>query len=72
MALEIRQDIILSGFVPKLEKCLWIPVQSLQLLGTNIDSKEGHLTIPESRVVKALKFLHEIQTDMNSTGRVHV
>ena len=60
MAIEIREDIILSGFVPKVEKCLWIPIQSIQYLGTNIDSKEGYLTIPESRVVKALKVLHEI------------
>ena len=46
MAFEIKQDLILSGFVPKVEKCLWLPVQSLRCLGANIDSREGYLTIP--------------------------
>ena len=37
---EIKQDLILSGFVPKFEKSLWGPVQSLRLVGANIDSRE--------------------------------
>ena len=72
MALEIKQDLILSGFVPKVGKCLWVPVQSLRFLGANIDSREGYLTIPENRIEKTLNTLAEIKRDVDSRGKVFV
>ena len=67
--MEIKKDLISSGFVPKVEKCT---VQSLQFLGSNIDSKEDHLTIPETRIEKVLKVLNEINSDLKARGKVFV
>ena len=72
MALDIKQDLILSGFVPKVEKCLWVPVQSLRFLGDNIDAREGYLTIPENRIEKTLNTLAEIKRDVESREKVFV
>ena len=72
MALEIKQDLILSGFVPQVEKCLWVPVQSLRFLGANIDSREGYLTIHENRIEKTLNTLAEIKRGVESRGKVFV
>ena len=72
MALDIKQDLILSGFVPKVEKCLWVPVQSLRFLGANIDSRESYLTIPENRIEKTLNTLAEIKRDVESREKVFV
>ena len=72
MALDIKQDLILSGFVPKVEKCLWVPVQYLRFLGANIDSRKGYLTIPENRIEKTLNTLAEIKRDVESRGKVFV
>ena len=72
MASEIKQDLILSGFVPTVEKCKWVPVQSIQFLGANTNSKECHLTVSEARVEKALKGLTDIEADLKSKGKVFV
>ena len=47
-------------------------VQSIQFLGANISSKEGHLTVSESRVEKALKELTDIEADLRSKGKILV
>ena len=49
-----------------------MPVQSLQFLGSNIDSKECQLTIPETRIEKVLKVLNEINSDLKARGKVFV
>lgn len=72
MALDIKQDLILSGFVPKVEKCFWLPVQSLQLLGSVIESRECHLKIPEIRIKKSLETLVEINSELRAKGKVFV
>ena len=70
MAHEIKQDLLLSGFVPKVEKCMWVPVQKLQFLGNIIDSKEGQLVIPKNRIIKALDTVSIIINEVNSRGKV--
>ena len=43
-----------------------MPVQSIQFLGANINSKEGHLTVSKARVEKELKGLTDIEADLRS------
>ena len=65
MAHEIKQDLLLSGFVPKFEKSMWVPVLKLRFLGYIIDSKEGQLVIPENRIIKALDTVSIIINEVN-------
>ena len=66
MALEIKQDLILSGFVPKVEKCSLLPVQFLQFRCSVIDSREGHLTSPEIRMKKSLETVIETDSELRA------
>ena len=50
---ESKSDLLKSGFVPKVEKCVWEPVQCLEFLGCNLNSEEGTICIPERRIFKA-------------------
>lgn len=72
MSAEIKHDLILSGFVPKAEKCFWEPTQCLKFLGSNINSSEGFLEIPVDRVDKALHTLYEIEHCFRVKARVQV
>ena len=49
---EIKSDLLKSGFVPKAEKCVWKPVQCLELLGCTLNSEEGTICILERRIFK--------------------
>ena len=53
---EIKNDILMSGFVPNATKYVWIPVQSLEFLGVILDSLHGTILIPDQRISKAKKF----------------
>ena len=46
MSIQVKKDIISSGFVPKAEKSMWTPTKKLTFLGTNIDTDKGVFTIP--------------------------
>lgn len=72
LALEIWEDLLFSGFVPKVEKCMWVPVQKLQFFGHIIDSKEGQLNNSENRIIKALDTVSIIINEVNSRGKVQV
>ncbi|XP_060577784.1 nipped-B-like protein B [Ruditapes philippinarum] len=49
-ALSVKNDLLESGFVPKAEKSLWVPVQNLEFLGTVLDSTLNSVYIPDRRV----------------------
>lgn len=51
---EVEQDLLDSGFIPKADKSLWIPVQELQWLGAIINSLEFTIRVPQHRIDKDL------------------
>ncbi|XP_014680270.1 PREDICTED: uncharacterized protein LOC106820250, partial [Priapulus caudatus] len=61
MSNEIKQDLLKSGFVPNVQKSLWIPTQVLEFLGSILDSERGLICIPERRIVKAKTTLEGIR-----------
>ena len=52
--LQIKNYLLKSGFVPKVDKCTWIPVQMLQFLGNKSIPIRGSL---RSRTLELLKLL---------------
>ena len=54
IAREVKQDLLCSGFVPKVEKCSWEPSQDIKWLGLALDTKEMRIVIPDKRINKAL------------------
>lgn len=65
---QVKQDLLDSGFIPKVDKCLWAPVQLLEWLGAVLNSIDFTICIPQRRVAKALSTLRELR----STGWVPV
>jgi hypothetical protein len=47
---QIKSDLIASGFVPNVDKCIWIPVQSIVWLGHLLKFQEGLIVIPAEKV----------------------
>jgi len=56
VANQVKNDLINSGFVPKVEKSLWKPTKRLIWLGTFIDSEAGFYKIPDKRIEKIFKY----------------
>jgi hypothetical protein len=53
-ATRVRSDVISSGFVPNVEKCIWFPTQPLTWLGLHWDFKMKTLSIPQRKINKML------------------
>ena len=60
-AQDIKTDLILSGFIPKVDKSLWEPVQELTWLGAVLNSIECSISIPQVRTEKLIHFVNELQ-----------
>ena len=54
ISLEIKNDLINSGFVPKVEKCTWTPSQQLEWLGLEIDTVKFQVKVSKRRIDKAI------------------
>ena len=61
MANMIKQDLLASGFVPKVEKSCWVPVRVLEFLGNGIDTINNQIYIPSRRIDKVISLIHDIQ-----------
>ena len=61
-----------SGFVSKVDKSTWIPVQMLQFLGNAINSKEGIIKIPYTRMLKVINTINDSLLTLRKHRRVHV
>lgn len=57
----------MSGFIPKAEKSIWIPVHNFQYLVVYLNSIDGTVHIPEQRLTKVLYTISEIFL----IGKVH-
>lgn len=69
---EVRYDLVCSGFVPKVEKSMWIPCQVIEYLGVVLDCNMGKIYIPEKRVFKIQKTILKIEHFMNQNCRIKV
>ena len=69
---EVKLDLIASGFIPKVEKCIWYPVQVTQFLGNVFDAEKGLIYIPDSRITKTLNTIEGIFDSIHLHRRVHV
>ena len=72
MVLQVKNDLINSGFVPKAEKSLWTPTKNLTWLGTNIDTENGVFSIPNSRIQKIMSTISDIDQCLTKRGKVFV
>jgi hypothetical protein len=72
LAGDIKSDLILSGFVPKVEKSCWVPVQKLEILGACLDSDKNCIFIPERRLIKTINTVDDIEHDLRIHRRAHV
>ena len=69
---EIKSDLLKSSFVPKAEKCVWKPVQCLELLGCTLNSEEGTICILERRIFKVQCTISELLHAQKAHRRVPV
>lgn len=72
MAIQVKADLIQSGFVPKVEKSLWTPTKALIWLGTDIDTEKGIFQIPEKRLQKIILTISKIDNCLSKKNKVHV
>jgi len=72
VANQVKNDLINSGFVPKVEKSLWKPTKRLIWLGTFIDSEAGFYKIPDKRIDKILNTIKDIRTCLATRKTVYV
>ena len=72
MAMEIKQDLLDSGFVPKVEKSMWAPCQDMVFLGYHLLLDSGIIKIPESRLSKLCSTIVDIDLSIQSKGTVKV
>ncbi|CAG2243182.1 unnamed protein product [Mytilus edulis] len=72
MSIQVKKDIISSGFVPKAEKSMWTPTKNLTFLGTNIDTDKGVFTIPDNRIDKIMSTISDIDLCLTKSGKVFV
>ena len=72
IGIQVKNDLIHSGFVPKAEKSLWAPTRKLVWLGTYIDTDSGFFSIPENRIHKIMNTITEIDTLLANRGTVFV
>jgi hypothetical protein len=72
MAAQVKQDLILSGFVPKNEKSIWQPIRQIIFLGYVIDTDLEILSIPEKRLSKLSATIDDIGLLITQNYRIHV
>lgn len=58
---QIKQDLLDSGLIPKVDKSMWVPVQVLEWLGAILNTIDYTVSIPQRRIDKALSTLLEIK-----------
>lgn len=72
MGIEIKHDLLSSGFIPNAEKSVWSPVQVLPFLGTLLNSRDGQISIPDTRLSKVKSTISDVLTDLKVHRRVGV
>ncbi|VDI48143.1 Hypothetical predicted protein [Mytilus galloprovincialis] len=70
MSIQVKKDIISSGFVPKAEKSMWTPTKNLTFLGTHIDTDKGIFTIPDNRIDKIMSTISDIDLCLTKSDSI--
>ncbi|MES9971262.1 MAG: reverse transcriptase domain-containing protein, partial [Candidatus Thiodiazotropha sp.] len=69
---DIKNDLLLSGFVPKVDKSLWEPVQEMTWLGAVLNSVECVICIPQTRIDKLVSSVNDLLSLLQKKRYVHV
>ena len=64
MSEAVKQDLLDSGFIPKVDKCIWVPVQILEWLGAILNTVDFTISIPKRRIEKAHFTLRELESSV--------
>ncbi|VDI18252.1 Hypothetical predicted protein [Mytilus galloprovincialis] len=72
IAAQVKQDLIDSGFVPKVEKSMWSPKKTLIYLGYFIDTDKAILSIPVDRLSKLFDTIKQVEQSLRNLGKVYV
>ena len=72
VAMEIKQDLIKSGFVPKVEKSMWNPSTEAVFLGYHLNLSTGIISIPERRLHKIRQTIGHTHASLQKSEKVHV
>ena len=67
MSEQVKQDLIMSGFVPEYEKSKWPPIKHLVFLGCSIDTDRSVIKIPNDRLQTVLKTIDDIEFTLPNT-----
>lgn len=62
MSVQVKQDLIDSGFVPKPEKSTWLPTKTLTFLGYYVDTGKAILKIPDERLKKLFSTIEVVES----------
>ncbi|CAC5382726.1 unnamed protein product [Mytilus coruscus] len=68
-AIRVKQDLILSGFVPNKDKCIWRPVQNLVWLGFILDLKHCLFQLLPEKVANLVDLAGVVRTASQSIIR---
>ncbi|CAC5395324.1 unnamed protein product [Mytilus coruscus] len=72
IATQVKQDLIESGFVPKVEKSMWSPSKTLKYLCYFIDTDKAILSVPVERLSKLFDTIIQVEPSFENLGKVYV
>ncbi|CAG2235130.1 unnamed protein product [Mytilus edulis] len=68
-SVRVKNDLILSGFVPNKDKCIWTPVQTLVWLGFTWNLKSSLMELP---LIKIENFINLIDVILSKAFKVKI
>ncbi|CAG2237876.1 unnamed protein product [Mytilus edulis] len=68
-SVRVKNDLILSGFVPNKDKCIWTPVQTLLWLGFTWNLKSSLMELP---LIKIENFVNLIDVILSKAFKVKI
>ena len=60
VAKRLKSDLVQAGFVPNENKCHWEPSQTVEMLGMEVDMREGIIRVTKGRVEKLKTFVEKL------------
>ena len=71
MSEQVKQDFIMSGFVPINERSRWSPIKHVVFVGYSIDTDKSFINILNDRLQKVFKTIDDIEFYITKYGGVH-
>ena len=69
VAKRLKSDLVQAGFVPNENKCHWEPSQTVEMLGMEVDMREGIIRVTKGRVEKLKTFVEKLSQVEYPTAR---